>query len=641
MFLNQRLPLIAMIGLGLSAGAAPAAEKAGKGEAARLLSVIQSARPAKDRAVTVRKAEIDMGHGVLVIDDGVLVPATPVEGRTLEVAFAGEAWFRFATTDKVENQQLELFTGGTTLLTPVTHAVLVAGNAAVFERLLSGDPATGDRIAEAGKVFEDWTAGAERQGFAADLAMVKSILGDPLYTGYFAVWARSPDHGDFLYSVDPAEAEPVTLGQFVPVDLSSLDVWEQRSIKSFFRAHGPRFAAFDIEYPGSWDTWASLGQDEGQAAPAEPEHYVIDIYTNPKMELDSKGSATIRLRAGPAGARTIPFYLYPGLKVTGITGPEGVALDFIRREGAVHVFLPEPLAAGERIEIRVDYEGDMVAMLERNESFALQDTGGWYPRTGQVRRATYDVTLRRPKKYAVLASGRRVEGGEENGVAWERRTLELPAIAFTFELGRFEIVQDRAGHVELTFGFQGGEWSPDEEARNKVIDTVKKALPYFEEAFGPYPLDYLTIAAVDRDFSQGYLSMVTLAELALLVPDEEVELPERIKERLEEQGMMTIAHELSHQWWGNWVGWESYRDQWLSEALASYSALLYVLQTTESRAAFLVRNALDWRSALMETTIEGRTVASLGPVTLGARLTASPPMLTRRSSTRRGPWSCA
>ena len=33
-------------------------------------------------------------------------------------------------------------------------------------------------------------------------------------------------------------------------------------------------------------------------------------------------------------------------------------------------------------------------------------------------------------------------------------------------------------------------------------------------------------------------------------------------------------HEMSHQWWGNLVGWESYRDQWLSEGLASFSTAI-------------------------------------------------------------------
>jgi len=36
-----------------------------------------------------------------------------------------------------------------------------------------------------------------------------------------------------------------------------------------------------------------------------------------------------------------------------------------------------------------------------------------------------------------------------------------------------------------------------------------------------------------------------------------------------------IAHETSHQWWGDMVLWRSYRDQWLSEGFAEYSGILY------------------------------------------------------------------
>jgi aminopeptidase N len=36
------------------------------------------------------------------------------------------------------------------------------------------------------------------------------------------------------------------------------------------------------------------------------------------------------------------------------------------------------------------------------------------------------------------------------------------------------------------------------------------------------------------------------------------------------------AHEVAHQWWGHEVAWETYRDQWLSEAFASYSAMLFL-----------------------------------------------------------------
>jgi len=593
---------------------------------ARLLAALRSSTAEEARAVDVRKLEIDMGPGTLVIESGVIVPAAPVDGRTLETAFVGDAWFRFSTPDPVESHQLELFTGETALVTPVSHAVIVTGNEGTFSTMLAGDRSTSPQVREAVKLYKDWVKGAERQGFAADLSMIRSLVGDPRFRNYFAVWCRSPEQGDFFYIVDPSESEPITLGQFVPVDLSGLDVWQQRWVKNYMRRYKfqGRFSEFSMEHPGDWDTWASPGVPPG-ATPAgsvqpEPEHYAIDLYVNPTIELDAKGSARIRLRAGAAAAQTIELSLYSGLRVEGVFGPESAPLGFIRREGALHVFLAKPLEPGGTMEIRVEFAGDLLEQSGK-EAWALLDTESWYPRTGAVDRATYELTLRRPSRFAVLASGHHVDSGEENGVAWERRSLDVPALGATFELGRFDIVRDRAGHIELTFGFPAGDTGPSEEARRVVIDTTKRCLPWFEEKLGPYPLDYITIVTVNRGFSQGMLSMITLAEAAM--EDLAAEGTPEERRRAEEAPALTISHEISHQWWGNWVGWASYRDQWLSEALAEYSSFQFGASTAENKTEFLARNARDWRGVLAATTADGRSVAALGPVTLGARLDSS------------------
>jgi aminopeptidase N len=36
------------------------------------------------------------------------------------------------------------------------------------------------------------------------------------------------------------------------------------------------------------------------------------------------------------------------------------------------------------------------------------------------------------------------------------------------------------------------------------------------------------------------------------------------------------SHEVAHQWWGHTVGFNSYRDQWMSEGFAEMSASLYL-----------------------------------------------------------------
>jgi len=80
------------------------------------------------------------------------------------------------------------------------------------------------------------------------------------------------------------------------------------------------------------------------------------------------------------------------------------------------------------------------------------------------------------------------------------------------------------------------------------------------------------------------------------------------------------THETAHQWWGDLVSWRSYRDQWMMEALANYSAMM--LLESEDPSAF--RDLMEkFRHDLVEKNKEGQVLRDAGPVTLGTRLSSS------------------
>jgi aminopeptidase N len=84
-----------------------------------------------------------------------------------------------------------------------------------------------------------------------------------------------------------------------------------------------------------------------------------------------------------------------------------------------------------------------------------------------------------------------------------------------------------------------------------------------------------------------------------------------------------LSHETAHQWWGNIVSWRSYRDQWLSEGFAEYSAVLYTKLRQNPKAAV---NLVDqMRRSLQEPPITqvrygSGTLNDIGPIILGHRL---------------------
>ena len=83
---------------------------------------------------------------------------------------------------------------------------------------------------------------------------------------------------------------------------------------------------------------------------------------------------------------------------------------------------------------------------------------------------------------------------------------------------------------------------------------------------------------------------------------------------------MIPAHEAAHQWWGDLVVWNSYRDQWFSEGLANYCALMAVQE--KNPAGF--RQVMEkYRHDLVAKNKDGMSPMDSGPVTLGTRLFSS------------------
>jgi aminopeptidase N len=96
-----------------------------------------------------------------------------------------------------------------------------------------------------------------------------------------------------------------------------------------------------------------------------------------------------------------------------------------------------------------------------------------------------------------------------------------------------------------------------------------------------------------------------------------------------------LSHETAHQWWGDAVDWVSYRDEWIVEALANYSALVML----EKQHPGDMKTALNYyRGELLRETKSG-IIADAGPVTLGRRLTSSKfPDAYERVIYGRGTW---
>jgi hypothetical protein len=583
---------------------------------AAILEKARNPSPDLDAARVGRNLQIDLGPAVLELVEGTVVPMKPVAGRVVEVAFRGQGRFKLEVADAIERSQLEQFTGQPELDVAFDQVVLVLADATIVERVFAGaaqpladEPATTDWIRE-------WTEGPGRRGFDVSTSAFRAAIGDPAYEGFALAWFRSEQLGDFFYVLDPLEQEQARLGQFVALDL---DVVERHRIDRYIQRarRSGRHTRTRVDDLGDWDTWVSMslqgsdGSTVQGATSLEPSHYELEVTLDDDMSLT--GRARITATATHDASKMATLQLFLDLAVRAVRDGQGQDLFWFHSGGGVQVVLDPAPALDAEVVIEVEYDGEVVRELEGG-GFRLGDTSGWYPSTGTIDRATYDVTFRWPKKYELLASGVRVDGGQEGRTRWLKKRMPVPALAFTFEVGNFEVLERQVGHVAMTVGVTRNAGALAKGVKDELLDTLSEALTYFESTYGPYPLDELTVVTISRGFSQGYLSFLSLAHVLFWGQG-----PVDVEDRTE-----TIAHELAHQWWGNLMGWASYRDQWLSESLADYSAVSFTAQRGEKkRPIYLAGHARDWQSSVSRRTSEGRTYESMGPVVLGNRLISS------------------
>lgn len=593
-------------------------------EPRRLLDEIRSTTLEPGRTVELRNVELELGIGVLRVDRGVLIPNRPIEGRTVEFVFIGQARFLCDPPDAIEASQLELFTGQRYLDVPLEEAALVIADPGVVQDLLDRPAPRELRpalVERAEQLHRDWLAQTERRTTGMESAIFRALIGDSAFHGFFALWANSYELGGFVYQLDPEDQEQLTVASFVPLGLNG---WDLARVRRELRIQQRKGRWLDVRTQdlGAWDVWLSTSWSPASGKPApgsvgfETEHYALDV-TIARKGLRLEGTARLDLRVEEAGRLAVPLELFRDLQVTKVADGKGRELFFFRSGPEVVVVLEEPTVVGGTLALEVTYGGHAIKWAGRR-TFDLESTATWYPHCGTVDRATYDVTLRWPKKYDLIAGGRVVERGRVGNYLESRYELDAPSLAFSFALGDFVVEKRRLGEIDLTVAFsRAAAWKLTPALREQAVSTIESSLRYFESIFGPYPLDWLTVVILPRDYSQSFPGFITLSD-SVTRPD-----LAGSDDRMDWTRTSTIAHEVSHQWWGNLLGWWSYRDQWLSEGMANYASLLYYARNSGDGTASLVDLARGWRQTLEQRTHSGRTVESLGPIVLGARLNSS------------------
>ncbi len=297
----------------------------------------------------------------------------------------------------------------------------------------------------------------------------------------------------------------------------------------------------------------------------------------------------------------------------------GVVLPAVQEdwEAGFTVFLPAALKAGEKLELDMSLEGDFVRDvddIDLRECYYPRSNTTWYPRHGYLDRATFDMTFRHPKRLHVATIGARLSEApdpEDKEALVSKYELKIPVALATFALGPFKrhtdsVKWEKGGApTPLEFNSMPGDRVAIKE--DFILAELNNAIRYFTLLFGDYPYPTFGAAFHPFAFGQGFPSL-------LMIPP---------ADRASKFTYQFIAHETSHQWWGNIVTWRSYRDQWLSEGFAHYSAILYtgVRDGQGSKNELLGRLRTSLKDPPITTTGFGKgRLVDVGPIIMGHRL---------------------
>ncbi len=376
--------------------------------------------------------------------------------------------------------------------------------------------------------------------------------------------------------------------------------------------------------------------------------YVVNSKVEPPQKLSAEATLDIEVR--DTGDRLLFFELSRYLKVQKVE-VEGRPLEFLQNiaiEGSalarrgndiVAVMFPETLKTGQRFRMTFTYSGDVLSDAG-NGLLYVGARGIWYPNRGMAM-AGYDLKFQYPAEWTLVATGKRVEQTSENGVTTSHWISERPLPVAGFNLGRYTIATAKSGNVDVdvyaTTGVEKGLLTPHAsgsttaapnpaeqgfdpaQQASRVAEQAAHAIDYFAREFGPFPYTSLAVTQMPGGYGQAWPGLVYLASLAYLTRDELIKARVKPGETLLYSEFMT-PHETAHQWWGDLVGWKSYRDQWLVEALANYSAVLALEKDRPEDCKYFLEY---YREHLLQKNADEEENAKAGPVTLGQRLNSS------------------
>jgi hypothetical protein len=621
-------------------------------------AALRAARPAAE-GTAVQSLTLERDAYRFRFESGAFFFLPPFGERTVGAVFVGSGSWELTPAGETERKHLALLLhdpGLSTTSDQFETAVFLFTDSTAEEIRKGGKPAGPDP--RAAEVFDRFLK-RERKDFQTNFHLrVLEDLADAVEpkSGVFLAFPEGRKLSLVLAAVDPAGIERLGIVPNLGCEETALFLPDPDNGGFWYLSHLKAASTAAARWPPL----------------ARALSYTVDSEIEKNVRF--KGTTTIRFET-PAAVRVIPLHLMPKLRLQEASfapaaggEPAWQKAAFVQEkaeeDATAAVILPEASRPGAESLLKLTYSGKEVLFDAGDGNFSVGARESWYPNFGVFGEpANFELTYRVPKDFAIVSvgtpAGERIEGNTKISI-WK---TEKPIRVAGFNYGKFkklertdkdsgfevkvytnpgtpDIIQEinmalrsasRGGGIDapvpsdLSSPFAAppsyvgpSSVSVDTEqlADSALVDGVNSARVY-TAYFGSLPSPRVAITQQSQwNFGQSWPSLIYLPYLAFLDRGTRHTLGlDATKDFVDEVG----PHEFAHQWWGHLVGWASYRDQWLSEGFAEFSAAL-VLENTGG-----LKRASDFWEKTRRRILEsphggGAPNFEAGPITLGWRL---------------------
>ncbi|WP_216688444.1 M1 family aminopeptidase [Hymenobacter siberiensis] len=199
-----------------------------------------------------------------------------------------------------------------------------------------------------------------------------------------------------------------------------------------------------------------------------------------------------------------------------------------------------------------------------------EGSSAWFPTIDRPnQKTTEEISMTVPAKYVTLSNGRMVSSTPAGpGLRTDVWKMELPHAPYLFMMavGDFKIYKDTWRGKEVSYYLEP-KYAP---FAKQIFGNTPDMLEFYSNRLGvEYPWNkYSQIVA--RDYVSGAMENTTAT-----LHGEQVQMTDRELLDREYGSESVIAHELFHQWFGDYVTAESWSNITVNETMADFSEGLY------------------------------------------------------------------